>query len=351
MALIARQLDPSRYSPVLAAPAGSSLFAAWRAAGWDVEGTPPVHRLRDPLGTIRVVRAFADIVRKRDIGIVHTNGVGTHVHAGLAARRTGRLVISHVRDIFDATWSRNGVLHRLSLAVPRDATIAASLGVAASLRARGCIADVIADPVQTDVVAPIERHRPLVVWCGRLQRWKGCHLFLEAARRVLETRPETRFAVVGGTLFGLEPDYANELRVLADTFGLGRAVEFAGHVPDARPWLRAADLLVHCTVRPEPFGMVMAEAMIQERPVVAFRHGAAEENVIDGLTGRLVAPGDTTALAGAIDAVLGDAAARQAMGVAGRSRALKLYAVDVVTRQVEGVYDRVTARAHLVHHG
>jgi glycosyltransferase involved in cell wall biosynthesis len=352
MELIAARLDRSRFAPILAAPHGSPLFERWRAAGLDVEGTLPVRRLRDPVAVARAAWQTARLVRARRIGLVHTNGVATQVHAGLGAVLARTPVVAHVRDIFDASRSRNGWLHRLSLAVPRRATIAASHGVADSLARRGRAAEIIPDPVATEIVAPVAydgHNAPLVLWCGRLQRWKGCHHFLRAARLVLDARPDVRFAVVGGTLFGLEPEYAAELHALARTLGLEAAVHFAGHVPDARPWLRACAILVHCTERPEPFGMIMAEAMIQERPIVAFRHGAAEENVADGGTGLLVAPGDTTALAQAILRLLADPDARRRMGGEGRAHAMKFYADAVVARHVEAVYDRVLGEQGSVH--
>ena len=127
--------------------------------------------------------------------------------------------------------------------------------------------------------------------------------------------------------------------------GLADAIEFVGHVDDARPWLRAADLLVHCSERPEPFGLEMAEAMMQERPVVAFRQGGAAEIVLDGETGRLVTPLDVGALAAAVLDVLGDSAQRHAMGLAGRRRALKYFDADGMAASVAGVYDAVSAAA------
>lgn len=341
---MARRLTARRYTPILAAPAGSELLSSWERASFDTAAIPVVRRLRNPIDTARAIRSLADLVRQRDIRIIHTNGVAAQLHAGLAARRARQPVVSHVRDIFDASWTRNGLLHRLSLKVPRDATIAASNAVASSLRRADTDCDVIPDPVETTIVAPIERQGPLVLWCGRLQRWKGCHFFLRAARRVFDRRPDARFAVVGGSLFGLEPEYAAELRRQAVDLGIADRVEFAGQVSDARSWMRAADVFVHSSGRPEPFGMVMAEAMIQERPVVAFRHGAAAENVVDGETGRLVPPGDTEALASAICDLLADEPARRAMGLAARRRAVNLFAAEIVTRQVEAVYDRVLQR-------
>jgi glycosyltransferase involved in cell wall biosynthesis len=102
---------------------------------------------------------------------------------------------------------------------------------------------------------------------------------------------------------------------------------------------------VHCSETPEPFGLVMAEAMMQERPVVAFRHGGAAEIVSDGETGRLVPPHDADALAQAVLEILADPALQRSMGTSGRLRAERCFSADGMAAAVTGVYDAV-ASAH-----
>jgi glycosyltransferase involved in cell wall biosynthesis len=86
----------------------------------------------------------------------------------------------------------------------------------------------------------------------------------------------------------------------------------------------------------------MAEAMMQERPVAAFRQGGAAEIVVDGETGRLTAPGDAPALASAVLDLLNDPARARAMGASGRQRAEEFFNADRMTAAVSGVYDAVS---------
>jgi glycosyltransferase involved in cell wall biosynthesis len=86
----------------------------------------------------------------------------------------------------------------------------------------------------------------------------------------------------------------------------------------------------------------MAEAMMQERPVVAFRQGGAAEIVLDGETGRLVAPLDVHALGEAIDELLTDPARARAMGLAGRDRAVRYFDAGGMAGAVAHVYDAVS---------
>lgn len=344
--LLAARLGRHGITPVLAAPEDGPLIQRWQTLGIDVCPLPPFGRLRRLDQGARAVAEVGRRLRRAGVDIVHAHGVAAQIHGGLAARRIRRPAIYHVHDVFESSWSSDGALQRLALRVPAARVIAISATVAASLHGRvgsGKLQTVL-NGVDSAVVAPGPRPAgPFVVWCGRLQQWKGPHHFIAAAARIRSERPDARFAIVGGTLFGLEPDYAELLERQVSDAGLADAIEFVGHVDDARPWLRAADLLVHCSERPEPFGLVMAEAMMQERPVVAFRQGGAAEIVLDGETGRLVAPLDVAALAAAVLDVISDPVKRLAMGVAGRRRALKYFDADGMAASVAGVYDAVSA--------
>lgn len=344
MELLAARLSAYGVEPMLAAPEHSPNIERWREAGHSVCPLPVPARLSRLVQGAHAVSEAARRLRDARVSLVHTHGVAAQLLGGLAARRLRVPAVYHVHDLFNAQWSADGALHRAALRVPAARTIAISASVAASLGARVSASRLhtVLDGVDRASVAPAPEAAgtgPLVVWCGRLQQWKGPEPFIAAARIARTAVPTARFAMVGGTLFGLEPGYAETLRARATD--LGGALTFVGHVSDARPWLRAADVVVHSSERPEPFGLVMAEAMMQERPVVGFRQGGAAEIVLDGETGRLVAPGDVAALGRAVIEVLTDAVRARAMGQAGRRRALQYFDADVMTASVAAVYDRV----------
>jgi len=193
-------------------------------------------------------------------------------------------------------------------------------------------------PVSATLPAAPDATGPLAVWCGRLQRWKGAHVFLEAAALAHRAVPSARFLVVGGTLFGLETTVGDDLRHQAAALGIGGCVEFTGHVADARPFLARADVVVHSAVRPEPFGLVVLEAMLAGRPVVASAAGGPLELIEDGATGLLTPPGDAAALADALVGLFRDPAGREAMGRAARARAVERHSADAMTRRFERLY-------------
>jgi glycosyltransferase involved in cell wall biosynthesis len=345
---LAGHLPRHGVTPVLAAPEDGTLLSRWRALNFETCALPPIGRLRRVDLGARIVNDITRRIRQAGVDIVHAHGVAAQIHAGLAARRLRRPSVYHVHDLFERSWSADGALQRFALRVPAARVIAISETVANSLAGRVAPAKLakILNGVESERVEPAaSTAAPLVVWCGRLQRWKGPHHFIAAAAEIHRARPDVRFAIVGGTLFGLEPDYRDLLERLVYDAGLREALTLTGQVTDARPWMRASRVVVHCSDAPEPFGLVMAEAMMQERAIVAFRHGGASEIVADGNTGRLVPPHDAGALAAAVLESLADPAIQQSMGAAGRARAERLFSADGMAAAVSGVYDAV-ASAH-----
>lgn len=161
--------------------------------------------------------------------------------------------------------------------------------------------------------------RPLVGIVGRLQRWKGIHVFLDAIAAARRSVPTLHGVVVGGP-HETEPGYAGELRAQAERLGLTDAVTFAGFQSNSIEWMQAMDVVVHASDH-EPFGIVVVEAMALGKPVVAGAGGGPAEIITDGTDGLLVPFGDSAGISVAVARLLGDKAGARAMGEAARRRA------------------------------
>jgi glycosyltransferase involved in cell wall biosynthesis len=157
----------------------------------------------------------------------------------------------------------------------------------------------------------VAAHSPVVGLFGRITRWKGQHVFLKA----LVELPNVRGLIVGDALFtGDDRRYGEELRELVTQLGIADRIAFKGFCPDVLPYLLSVDVVAHCSTSPEPFGRVIVEAMLAGRPVIATRAGGAMEIVTDNQTGLLVEPGNSQALAAAIQRLLEDRAFAAEMG-------------------------------------
>jgi glycosyltransferase involved in cell wall biosynthesis len=141
---------------------------------------------------------------------------------------------------------------------------------------------------------------PIVMLPGRLTRWKGQTVFLQALANLADL--ECMGVIVGGEQG--RAGYRAELEHKIKALGLGGRVRLVGDTKDMAAAFMLADVVVSASTDPEAFGRIIVEAQAMGRPVIATNHGAAPETVLDGITGWLVKPGDPAALANAIRATL-----------------------------------------------
>ena len=151
---------------------------------------------------------------------------------------------------------------------------------------------------------------------------------------LLADRPDVQLVIVGDALFG-EESYAAEMRALVAQLELGARVHFLGFRSDVPVLMRAVDVLVHTSTAPEPFGRVIAEGMLAERPVIATEGGGASEIVKAGVTAWQVPPKDPSALASAIRDVLANPERARTIAAAGRADALARFTLGVTLPQTE----------------
>jgi glycosyltransferase involved in cell wall biosynthesis len=187
---------------------------------------------------------------------------------------------------------------------------------------------------------------PLVTMVARLQRWKGVHVFLDAAAHLAGAHPDAHFVVVGGPHWN-EPGYPAELEAQARAAGLTGRVHLVGLQPDVPLWMQAADVLVHASFD-EPAGAVVIEGMALGKPVVAARTAGPMEFVEDGATGRLAAPGDAAELAAVVGELLSDAPQRERLVAAARVRARHFSAERMADEVAEAMAGLVARRAAAV---
>jgi glycosyltransferase involved in cell wall biosynthesis len=172
----------------------------------------------------------------------------------------------------------------------------------------------------------------VVLYAGRLAEDSGIRPMLEAWRLVEQRFPGERWKLV---LAGNDVE-TRAYREKGERY-LRRA-RFVGKVSDVRPLLSAADLLVRPSLS-EGMSNVVLEAMATGLAVVGTKTGGLKEQVQDGLTGVLVAPGDSNALAEALITLLPDEERRVSMGSAGRLRAISEFGLTSVIDAYERLYD------------
>ncbi|MEM6551164.1 MAG: glycosyltransferase family 4 protein [Planctomycetota bacterium] len=322
------------------------------AAGYKKEG--------GVLGQLRVGPAVLGLARRlakkaKGFEVVYANTQKAFVVSALAGWWAKRPVVWHLRDMLTAGHFSGanrrvavGLANRLAAKVICNSEATRDAFVEAGGRAEKAVVvhngidagafeglDESALTVREELGAGEDY---VVGVFGRLTPWKGQEVLTDAVRLMKEDGGRRVLAwVVGEALFTAEDRaYAEGLRVGAD-----ESVSMLGFRGDVPAVMRACDVVVHCSVEPEPFGRVIVEGMLAGRPVVASAAGGAAEIVRDGETGLLVEPGDVGALAGALRRLRDVAGLAERLAAAGRAEALERFSIERVAAGVDGVLAEV----------
>ena len=274
---------------------------------------------KNPLIMRRNVGRLASLIEEMNVDIVHARSRAPAWSASAAARRTGR----HFVTTFHGTYGIGSPVKRRynSIMVSGERVIAISEFIADHIRD-----NYVVDPARIRVIqrgvdlsrfnlATVSAERvvklatdwrlpddlPLIMLPGRLTRWKGQRLLLDALAGLADL--EFRCALVGSDQGRTK--YRAELEEAIVSLGLASRVFIVDDCNDMPAAYMLADVVVSASTDPEGFGRVISEAQALGCPVVASDHGGAPEQVIPGRTAFLFPPGDREALAAALRQALG----------------------------------------------
>ena len=315
---------------------------------------PFVRMLFASKGTALYVRKLRDTLEELRPDVLQTNGFKMHI-LGLWARPRGVPVIWHVHDyvrdrpmmakLFKMYGARCAGIVTNSESVRDD--VRAVVGDVVSIHCIYNGVDLsnfsnVGAAVDLDALAGLPPAKPGTVRVGlpaTLARWKGHEVFL----RAISLLPEdllVRGYVIGDAIYQTDgSQYSlDDLHRLARQFGISHRVGFTGFVEESAAAMRALDIVVHASVRPEPFGLVIAEGMACARPVIATLTGGAAEVVSPEIDAVVYGQGDSVALAKCIQRLALDPDLRTRLGRGGRSTAERRFDRTRMVQQFVSVY-------------
>jgi glycosyltransferase involved in cell wall biosynthesis len=317
--------------------------------------TLPAHS-KNPLVMHRNVARIEKIIRDYGVDIVHARSRAPAWSARAAAKRGG----AHFITTFHGTYNASNSLKRTynSIMTTGERVIAISDFIAGHLQAvygvRGDRIRIVPRGIDLTRFDPrgvsAERQTvlatnwrlpdgmPVVMLPGRLTRWKGQEVIIKAM--ALLDRRELRCLLVGSDQG--RTGYRAELERKIAENGLSSIIQIVDHCADMPAVYMLSDVVVSASIEPEAFGRVAAEAHAMGRPVVATNHGGARETVLNGVTGKLVHPGNAQELAAAIEEALAlspEARAEQAQTAMAHVR--QNFTKESMCRKTLAVYNEV----------
>lgn len=306
--------------------------------------------------TVRSAWRLARIIRREGVAVVHVNEI-LDVYGGIAARIAGVPCVWHVRaDISGWPYPLRAVLPRIVAGLSSEIMAVSASVEEEVFRLHGLDTpkvSVIHDPgpdptaFRADLNGTAFRREiglsdraGLVVLVAKLVEPKGHEVLVRAVPDVLASFPDAHFVIVGGELEGLHhQQYAARLRRLPNQLGVASAVTFTGYRSDIPQIMAAADVVTHCSTHPDPFPGVVLQGMTLGKAVVASDIGGPREQMEDGVSGMLVAPGDPAGLGRAICILLADPEKRASLGSIAASSVRDRFTSDGFYRRLAGTYD------------
>jgi glycosyltransferase involved in cell wall biosynthesis len=304
-----------------------------------------------PDGAVRghgsAIAALARILRSGDYRVVHAHGLRAAIDTGLAGRGATVARIATVHNLVrpEIAGGRAPLYRRVEPLVARlnRRVLAPSLDIARHLErvapsAVGRIEvlhlGVGHIPAPRNPGAEIRRAlgfadgRPLIVTVARLAPQKALGVLLAGLARLPED--------VGAAVIGTGPQ-EDELRRRARELGVAHRVRWLGYRDDATDVVAAGDVFVLTSVW-EACSLAAQEAIALGVPVVSTDVGGMPELVTDGVSGRLVAPGDPDGVARAISEVLGSHDRGRAYAEAAAANLARNFSTEVMLGRLRDLY-------------
>lgn len=295
------------------------------------------------------------LLRRHRIDIVHLNNGFLPPEALIAARVANVPCVVHLRDF--QTDAR-----RLMSAAARDVAwiIAISDAVATSLDdtpVAGSARTTIHDPVDLDEMQSAAQSRNrirkecgltdqdvAVGIFGRVIPWKGQLEFVRAIVLAMSVNSRIRAVIVGNEADG-DAGYIRQVRAQIEKSNFPERFILAGYRKNVEEYYAAMDIVVHASITPEPFGMVVPEAMAAGCAVIAMDEGGPREVIEHGIDGLLVPARDVDALSRAVLKLASDSPLRSRMAAAGKQKARARFGIAASAARIAEIYAAILSRS------
>ncbi|MCJ8277863.1 MAG: glycosyltransferase family 4 protein [Bdellovibrionales bacterium] len=271
-----------------------------------------------------------NFIRKEKVEVIHSTGIKFHIWlciTSLIARKTQFHI--HMRDVISSPLIKT--FFSFFNSMKNVHFISNSKVTAQSLEQENSLIvyngfdskDLYPDTSNLKQSLKISEDTLLIGIVGVIAQWKGQRLFLEMAAKLQHKNPDLHFIIVGDEIYDTTAENGELSLLQKKQKDLKLTnLHFIGFQKNIKEVYQGLDLLVHGSLKPEPFGRVIVEAMLCECPVIAANQGGPLEIIESGISGQLYKAGNLNDLTDKAQTLLNDTSLRQSLGKKGRQKAL-----------------------------
>lgn len=180
----------------------------------------------------------------------------------------------------------------------------------------------------------------VIALVGRVSRWKGQLVLLEAFNELLKEQSNLKLIFIGSPPTNQE-NFLDNLNFQIEKHKISDKVLNISFQENVFDFWQSIDIAVVPSIEPEPFGLVAVEAMLAKKPVVASNHGGLCEIIVDNKTGFLVEPNNSLELAKALQKLISNPELRKTFGINGYERAITEFSVDKYIQSFEDLFEKL----------
>lgn len=297
--------------------------------------TGSVQYLREFVKSYRHIKKY---VMDNNINIVYTN-TSVVFPAAVAAKKCHVKNVWHVREIIKSKYENRVISWIVNhyadvVIVNSKATGDAILVDKEKIKIVYNAVEEIS--VNHSVSSNNNKYEIVVGMAGRINRWKGQKLLIEVAEIVKKHYENVKFLIAGSAYNG-EEYLEEELKVLVGEKRLNGSVILLGQVNDMESFYEKLDIFVLPSIQPEPFGLVVIEAMEAGIPVIATKHGGPMEIIEDGIDGFLVDYDTPIEMADKILQLINNQELRKKIASRGKQKKRELFSIEAMVRNISNI--------------
>lgn len=287
--------------------------------------------IRDFYTSYKFIKRY---IKEHNIDVIYTNTAVVFPGA-IAGRHRGIKNIWHIREIIKSNIERkviSAIVNRYA-----DVIIANSKATGMAICKNESKLRVVYNAVENkSETVQIVNDDIVVGMAGRINRWKGQKLFVDAAKIINERYPKVKFKIAGAAYKG-EEWMEKDLKSYIIEKDLKDNIEMMGLVSDMSIFYSSIDIFILPSIQPEPFGLVVIEAMEMKKPVIATNHGGPVEIIEDGVTGYLVDYTEANDMAEKCINLIEDSLLRKSMAEEGFKKKRRDFSLEKTVTDIENI--------------